>query len=298
MVSIVTKLTECNDGNVDAPVDAKDSNSATITNTNTSFIITGFGPFGGVDENPTTYLVRQLDTYLRSSGTTSGSSSNCSSSSKDKNETVESVMLADLVKEYIVLETSAEDVCKTMDRIKREYIDTTSSSSTTKRIVLLHLGVGRSECFRLELCAYNEATFRIPDQKGYQPELATIVSSDRGDELGKCYKTPLNLKRLSETLQNKFPHIDTSISTDPGRYVCNYVYCKSLEISSNINTSATVENNNHNSNKDADDGDDDEDGDKNIVVCSSLFLHVPHFTIVPKKEQLAYVSGVLQALAE
>ena len=285
---------------MDVPVDAKNSNTATITNTNTSFIVTGFGPFGGVGENPTTYLVRQLDAYLRSSGSSNDSSSDGSSSSNDKNETDESVLLADLVKEYIVLETSAEDVCKTMDRIKREYIDTTtSSSSTTKRIVLLHLGVGRSEYFRLELCAYNEATFRIPDQKGYQPKLVTIVSSDRGDELGKCYKTPLNLERLSETLQNEFPHIGTSISTDPGRYVCNYVYCKSLEISSNINTSASSENNNYNSNnKDADDGDEDEDNNKNIVVCRSLFLHVPHFTIVPKKEQLAYVSGVLQALTE
>lgn len=278
-------MTNNNDGTIDK--DAKKGDS-------TSFVITGFGPFGGVDENPTTCIVRQLDSHLRSSNP------DCPSSASNNTNGC-NVALADCVKEYIVLETSAEDVNKTMDRVKREYIEAPKAKEQERpqKIVLLHLGVARSSCFRLEACAYNEATFRIPDQKGYQPMATPIVPSH---ELGKCYETTLDLEGLKQTLEKEFPAISTSLSTDPGRYVCNYVYCKSLEISlpysmdnsaateaaqtTTATTNPTIEN------------DGGEDYENNTICCSSLFLHVPHFSVVSKEDQLAYVSGVLRALAK
>jgi pyroglutamyl-peptidase len=293
----------------------------TPTKTKTTFIITGFGPFGTVEENPTTVIIRRLDTYLRSSVVNCGDE------------------IANLVYEYIIMETSAQDVSKTMNRLRDTTIaklkqklhdeeekqdqDVNKNKNNKRqrqRIILLHLGVARTTSFRLESCAYNEATFRIPDQCGYQPKQELIIQEDI---LEKCYKTTLDLTNLCNILTNKYgPNIGTEISTNPGRYVCNYVYCTSLQISSSSSSSSLStssksksksktkseeindsnknnktmdhhENNestNNTTNHD-DDGDDDDDD----VICS-LFLHVPPFSVVPEEEQLRYVAGLLQGL--
>ena len=273
--------------------------------TKTTFIITGFGPFGTVEENPTTVIIRRLDTYLRSSVVDCGDE------------------IANLVYEYIILETSAQDVSKTMNRLRDTTIlklkqkqdeedDNKNNKRQRQRIILLHLGVARTTSFRLESCAYNEATFRIPDICGYQPKQELII---REDVLEKCYKTTLDLTSLCTKLTNRYgPKICTEISTNPGRYVCNYVYCTSLQIALlsssasskskskskseiksvdiNNNSNKTMENheNNESTTNNTTNHDDDDD-----VICS-LFLHVPSFSVVPEEEQLSYVAGLLQAL--
>jgi len=311
--------------------------NANATKTETSFVVTGFGPFGGVEENPTTVIVRRLDSYLRSSqqrqhqqqqqggSPRKDSDENGelrSPNGKDRNHDDDSdhntshddktanglSVVADLVKEYVVLETSAQGVNKTMDRIRRDCVEAAtnatkndsggagacnSSSNTNtiprrqqqqQKIILLHLGVGRSEGFRLEFCAYNEASFRIPDFQGYQPWEKPIVA-DSSQSVGQCYKTSLDLEGLQNQMQRDFPGIATLVSTDPGRFVCNYVYCKSLEVSlpySKGNESSTTV---------------DRDTEPNFL-CESLFLHVPHFDVVDEEEQLAYVAGLIKNLAE
>lgn len=236
----------------------------------TSFVITGFGPFGGVKENPTTVIVRKLDAYLRK---------NDESRKAEGGSTV-----ADLVKEYVILETSAQAVNETMARIQNEHSsgnsntrETSTTSSNQHNIIFLHLGVGRSLGFRLESCAYNEATFRIPDQKGYQPKEQAIVESD---PVGLSYQTSLDLESLQKQMRLDFPTISTAISIDPGRFVCNYVYCKSLEVASSLNSQQ------------------EKSMPENDSICwESLFLHVPHFDIVSEEDQLAYVAGLIQNLA-
>lgn len=134
--------------------------------------------------------------------------------------------------------------------------------------ILLHLGVAEgAKEFRLEACAYNEATFRIPDQQGYRPRNISIIEAE---EYQKCLRTSLDVNRLAQEMSHRFPYISTMISTDPGRYVCNYVYCCSLQKFGKA-----------------------EDGS----ICS-LFLHVPPFSAVPEVEQLFYVSGLLEKLAD
>jgi len=300
------------------------------TNTATSFVITGFGPFGGVEENPTTVIVRRLDSYLRSVKTPVISLEKSVNDHDDGDDittghkTVDGSVLADLVKEYVVLETSAQAVNETMDRIRRDC--TEAAASKDQRILLLHLGVARSEGFRLELCAYNEATFRIPDQRSYQPNKEPIVSDSR-QPVGHCYETSLDLKGLEIQMKRDFPSVTTVISTNPGRFVCNYVYCKSLEVSlpystrkqkqkydseadSEPTTVALVEaealNTPTNDSFAAISGGKNEsstvqhrDKDKggSNLLCESLFLHVPHFAKVPEEEQLAYVASLLKYLA-
>ena len=62
-------------------------------------------------------------------------------------------------------------------------------------------------------------------------------------------------------------------STDPGRYVCNYTYCYSL----NKFCSS-------------------EGGDGNKFY--SLFLHVPPFKLIPEEEQLKFVVDLMQLIEE
>ncbi len=232
-------------------------NQSDKTNTNAktkrSFVITGFGPFGGVEENPTTVVVRKIDSYLRSS------------SSLDKTHASN---VADQIKECVIVETSVQAVNEELERIQTEYCCNDDNHS---KMLLLHLGVGRSQGFRLESHAYNEATFRIPDQKGYQPFQQAIVDSD---PVENSYPTSLDLESLQRKMARDFPTISTVISTDPGRFVCNYVYCKSLEVSNHTNKT------------------------KNMESCESLFLHVPHFDIVSEEDQLAYVAGLIKNLAQ
>lgn len=350
--------------------------TATATNatkTETSFVVTGFGPFGGVEENPTTVIVRRLDSYLRSSqqqqqqqqhkspcndSEESGEARNPNGEVDDgdhdhdeehhnasHNKTANGLsVVADLVKEYVVLETSAQDVNKTMDRIRTDCVEAIASEATNsnkdsggvggacnsiprrqKKIILLHLGVGRSEGFRLESCAYNEASFRIPDIQGYQPWENPIVA-DPSQTVGQCYETSLDLDGLQNKMQRDFPGIATVVSTDPGRFVCNYVYCKSLEVSlpysarkkqqqlresvdsSKATTTATTKESLETgvvvvaAGKANESSTVDRDNNNNCAetnfLCESLFLHVPHFDIVHEEEQLAYVAGLIKNLAE
>jgi len=273
------------------------SSTATSTHgTEKSIVVTGFGPFGGVEDNPTTVIVRRLDSYLRSSS---------------------GAIVADMVKDYIVLETSAKSVNETMDVLRTECADAAALAAvnasndigrTVPRWLLLHLGVARSKGFRLESCAYNEATFRIPDQRGYQPTREPIVSNPK-DEVGQCYETSLDLEGLKKTIERDFPNISTVVSTNPGRFVCNYVYCKSLEVAmkysarkeslkSGVDDSTQPPTSNTITGSFNEKG-----GTKNgenassHFICESLFLHVPHFSIVPEEEQLAYVAALIKNLA-
>jgi pyroglutamyl-peptidase len=208
------------------------------------FIVTGFGPFGGVKDNPTTVIVRKLQGYLEQSSATH---------------------LAALLDDCILLETSAQDVNRTCDRLEAE-LAKVDGGHENKRI-LLHLGVDESSSmFKLESCAYNEATFRIPDQQGYQPLNVSIFDEE---EYQCCLRTSLKLEGVADSMTQRFPNITTKISTDPGRYVCNFVYCTSLQRFEKANTG----------------------------ICS-LFLHVPPFSKVPEEQQLDYIAGLLEALAE
>jgi pyroglutamyl-peptidase len=299
--------------------------NGTKTTTSISFVITGFGPFGGVKENPTTVIVRRLDSYLRSlpEGTPGGDSEETEpinvnpNDNKTSHKAVNGPSVADLVDEYVTLETSARDVNETMDRIRRNRIevaarevadDTTTRGTSTRKILLLHLGVGRSEGFRLELCAYNDASFRIPDQRGFRPSKEPIVS-DPSKPVGHCYETSLDLETLQKQMQKDFPSISTVVSTDPGRFVCNYVYCKSLEASlpySGTNDSPRTKSDDPPLFMPSDTGTNTKSGNEQRdkkgsadtdFSCQSLFLHVPHFATVGEEEQLAYVACLLENLA-
>ena len=107
------------------------------TGTRVQFVLTSFGPFQGVAVNPTQLL---LDRF-RGAG-----------------ECLPTVLV----------ETSAEAALAAVDEI----YNTHRPLLRDRTVVVVHLGVNyRGKVFQIEQCAYNDAMFRIPDQKVRPPLL-------------------------------------------------------------------------------------------------------------------------------
>lgn len=202
-----------------------------------SFVVTGFGPFRGVANNPSTVLVHELKSFL---------------------ETHDEAGLATRLQKCFVFETSAQDV-----RAKIDEICLQPNNSTIT--IYLHLGVNyKGIGFQLEKCAWNDATFRIPDEQGFQPRNKTIV--DEAQLNARC-DTQIDIEKLFQNQTEIHSSIESKCSIDPGRFVCNYLYFYSL--SKLQSTSKT-----------------------------SMFLHVPPFSVVEKDAQLAYISSLMRKMVE
>ena len=90
--------------------------------------------------------------------------------------------------------------------------------------VFLHLGLAASRAeITVERYAYNEKKASVPDNDG-------VVYS--GDEIipgsPSVLETPFDTERIAAVLNSS--GIKASVSTDPGRYVCNCVYYNSLAL--------------------------------------------------------------------
>jgi pyroglutamyl-peptidase len=226
-----------------------------------SFVVTGFGPFGDVKENPTTALVNSLSEHL--------------STLKDVPPT-----------RTMVIETSAVAAKEQVDAL---YDDLTKEFGHTEDkavVVLIHLGVNvkNDQGFELESCAYNEATFRIPDERGHQPQMEPIIA---GAAVGTELSTLLDVSALVGQLSSiSGSGVDggiqpnVTVSTDPGRFVCNYTYCYSLDKFKCSHQATTTQQ------------------DVHFPYVRCLFLHVPPFSVVPQSEQMRFVSSLMLAIKE
>lgn len=146
-------------------------------------IVTGFGQFGGVDENPTELIVRNL---------------------------MEKSMNVD---DFEILKVAVNEVSTFHDKF-----------DSNEDCVFIHLGVHSStDCMLLEKCAYNNMTFRIPDQCGYAPDCQCI--SD-GDCFDSAIESDIDIQTVVDHLVGE--GFLVKASEDPGRYLCNYVYYRSL----------------------------------------------------------------------
>ena len=84
---------------------------------------------------------------------------------------------------------------------------------------IVMLGEADRPHLSLEQFAYNEIDMRIPDNTGIQLKNHTI-------DCGQTQKTPFDL--------NKWVKPGIQISTDPGRYLCNYAYYLVLKKHSSV----------------------------------------------------------------
>jgi len=138
-----------------------------------------------------------------------------------------------------------------------------SSTTNNEQVVWLHLGVNSGALkFAIEKQAVNEATFRCPDELGWQPQQLPIVSEDGETSLAR--KTSCCTEKILKFLEKG--GFDVMISDDAGRFVCNYVYYHSLRLA-------------------------EQKGHK------SLFVHVPLFSRINQETQMRFVASLLEAIA-
>lgn len=213
----------------------KPSNGALLTR----FYCTGFSSFHGVSKNPTELLMRSLPT-----------------SAKDTPLLPDDAVLASTT----VLKVAAESVREILDDMYGHIADCPVEATR----VLLHFGVNTgAKSFALELIARNEATFTVPDEHGWSPILQPIDPSYGG--ITETRRTYLPLDALVHTLRQE--NFDVDVSTDAGRFVCNWTYFHSLKRAEKHDAFA-------------------------------LFVHVPPLSVKPLNEQLRFAKSLIRCIAD
>eukprot|EP00978_Attheya_sp_CCMP212_P039641 scaffold207977_cov55-Attheya_sp.AAC.5 len=246
-----------------------------------SFLVTGFGPFRDAPENPSTLIVNKLVCYLKER------------EAKETEQNNDRALLSSVTTTKI-FETAALIVRSELDAIF-EQIPETDGEKQSDIIVILHLGVNyRGKSFQIERYAYNDATFRIPDEKGYQPTGECLLPQERKKKLGFRMETTLRAGDLcNDMIERGFTNNDEGktnekgnkvvvVSTDPGRYVCNYTYCYGLDKCNAFNETSPLNASNSSS--------------KQRPRLHALFLHVPPFKREPEERQLDFVAQLMDAI--
>jgi hypothetical protein len=124
------------------------TNHAT-TSPSISFVVMGFGPFGGVPENPTMMLVNGLPGYLTKNGNEVDLDQKQSSQQQQQKEEDNRNKLEWLVpriRHCQVIETSAGAVEEALQTLHQELLQSTTTTTTTESssaatTILLHFGV-------------------------------------------------------------------------------------------------------------------------------------------------------------
>ncbi|OIW07075.1 hypothetical protein TanjilG_02709 [Lupinus angustifolius] len=208
----------------------------------TTVHVTGFKKFLGVSENPTETIVNNLMEYMNKKGLPKGI----------------------VIGSCHILETAGQDALVPLYQTLQSAISTKESeSSSSNKIIWLHFGVNSGATrFAIENQAFNEATFRCPDEMGWKPQKVSIVPSDGA--ISRVRETTLPVEDITKALAKK--GYDVMTSDDAGRFVCNYVYYHSLRFS-------------------------EQNGTK------SLFVHVPLFFVIEEETQMQFAGSLLEVLA-
>lgn len=205
-----------------------------------TFHVTGFKKFQGVAENPTETIVTNLKDFVEKRGLPLG------------------VTLGTCT----ILETAGDGALPLLYQTLESGISRTDGTSN-EQVVWLHLGVNSgAQKFAIERKAVNEATFRCPDELGWQPQRIPIVSEDGG--ISRARETSCCVEGIRKFLKEK--GFDVALSDDAGRFVCNYVYYHSLRFAE-------------------------------LKGHKSLFVHVPLFTKINQETQIRFVASLLEAIA-
>ena len=216
--------------------------------TSVKFIVSGFGPFQNVKQNPTKIIAERLIDYLENR-------------EEVHENAIDAIAPIAALTTALVIETSAGAVREDLDQIFSQHVDSVSDQT----VVFLHLGVNvTANCFNLEKCAYNDATFRVPDERGYQPRNQTIVNDF---PFQQSLSSDLNFSAIKLQVNSTCPGLTLQLSTDPGRFVCNFTYFYSLA-KARAQKSRT----------------------------HSIFLHVPPFAVVGEEKQLEMVATLMEVI--
>lgn len=200
-----------------------------------SIHVTGFKKFHGVVENPSEWIVSNLEKFLKKKKNKLSCLSSCN-----------------------VLETAGDGVLTTLYQL----LESALAKNDGQRVIWIHFGVNSgANKFAIERQAVNEATFRCPDEMGWQPQKLPIVPDD--GSISHARETSLPAAEIVQMLVDK--GYDVTLSDDAGRFVCNYVYYHSLRCAG-------------------------------LKGFKSLFVHVPLFTKIDRQTQMNFVASLLEVL--
>ncbi|CAE7367051.1 pcp [Symbiodinium sp. CCMP2592] len=179
-----------------------------------SIYVTGFGPFMGVEDNPSSVLCETLQKYVQEG---------------IPPENVPGDVLRDFeASDISLLGLRALDVaaqtCQTeVPEIHRSLREKKEAFPKTETAVV-HLGVaGNRKHISLECRGVNEANFRVPDVLGWQCCGEPVI-----DDSPPVLYCSLRLPEILAEMHDK--GVNCEISTDAGRYVCNYIFFQSLHL--------------------------------------------------------------------
>ncbi len=284
-------------------MDNNENDGGNVMTSTVQFYVTGFGKFGNITENPTTTIVneilsqqtKEVPSRIHSStpSSTAGNSDEKNNDDDGKNAQ-QSLSIPPTVSKCQVIKTAAtnvtNDINELIDKIKEDRNENNAASSSTStphcHNVCLHLGVDyKGQTFKLESTAFNDASFRIPDEGGYQPKKKQI---DESKPFGERLSTSLNVKKICTKMEEK--GFDVKVSGDAGRFVCNYLYWTSLnrikqEVESTVEeegNSSSVEN---------------KDSTLSMNV-HALFVHVPLFTVIDQQTQFDFINQLMDTISE
>ena len=191
------------------------------------FHLTGFGSFKEVDVNPSSILVKKLEEGL-------------------KEKPIPGVIIGTTR----VLEVEPKACIKGVESIL-EAIEIKKNPDT--KYAIIHFGVARSRSnFTIEAKGYNKDNFSM------KPNVIPII---KDITCGHSIETIIPYTAITTNLQHLGFSVD--ISTDPGSYLCNYIYYVSLykTLPSHI---------------------------------PSLFVHIPKFDFVPEAKQVEFAYELLK----
>lgn len=164
-------------------------------------ILTGFGKFSGVVDNPSMHLIDSI--------------SSCVTASDYSWE----------LEQTKVLEVSVDGSQRDLQTMRR--IACLSESSIHLH---LHLGVhGGAQSVRVEKRAYNFDDFRVPDENNLQRKNHVIAPHLPFEALDAAVDVDALVKLVDSPL--------VTVSNDPGRFLCNHIFFQSLLWSSEVSRS-------------------------------------------------------------
>mmetsp|Transcript_5694 Transcript_5694/g.8859 ORF Transcript_5694/g.8859 Transcript_5694/m.8859 type:complete len:379 (+) Transcript_5694:425-1561(+) len=151
-------------------------------------VLTGFGKFGDVADNPSTHLACALGSDVH--------------------------VIASKVLQ-VSIQGVQEGILELENEVKAAGVD-------PDEVVWVHVGVyAKMTQIRIECRGFNEATFGLPDERGNTPNKEKVVEEDVQERW-----TTIDGDRLASDLAKEgHPFVATA---DPGRFICNYTLYHSL----------------------------------------------------------------------
>lgn len=227
------------------------------------FHLTGFKKFYNVPENPTEVLMMRLKKFMEGRALPSGATIGSCNILETAGAGGLKFLLDLLDSKSDSKSNSKSTISQNLGHPLGELEAVQKNFEGPRQVVWVHFGVdsgaGR---FKIEKRAVNEATFRCPDEMGWQPVEEPIAAED--GPVSRIRETVLPTSEIVAELTKQ--GFDAVVSRDAGLFVCNYVYYQSLRHAANHGT-------------------------------KSIFAHVPPFSVIDEKTQLEFVATLLKVLA-